>query len=391
MSQDSSVEFDVKVERLGEAAGPPRIVVAIPVKDEAERIGLCLEALAVQADVAFEDIAVVLLLNNCTDGTADAVRALAPLLPFRLELHLVDLPSSHANAGWARKLAMDAAERLVASDGLILTTDADTLAGEDWIAANRREIEAGHDAVAGYVMADPMELMQLPPAILERGSLEWEYQQLAAELDARVDPEPHDPWPRHNQNCGASAAVTAAAYRAIGGLPPRPVGEDRALFEMLRRMDGRIRHSLEVQVVTSARTDGRASGGLADEIRLRTDPNHPCDDALEVAIFTFRRALWRAQLRTLWRAGQVDGHAEAWAARMRIPVANVRAALGRHPYFGAFWAELEGQSPRLAWRLVTMAGLKRELRRIRRLVDGLRARDKAAAAAAAAPKKVRAA
>ncbi|MFV4649383.1 hypothetical protein ACNJUT_22570, partial [Mycobacterium tuberculosis] len=93
-------------------------------------------------------------------------------------------------------------------------------------------------------------------------SLEWEYQQLAAELDARMDPEAHDPWPRHNQNCGASAAVTATAYRAIGGLPPRPVGEDRALFEMLRRIDGKIRHSLEVQVVTSARTDGRASGGL---------------------------------------------------------------------------------------------------------------------------------
>lgn len=389
MSQDAGVDFDIKVERLGQAQGAPRFVVAIPVKDEAERIALCLEALSLQTDTPFDELAVVLLLNNCTDGTADVVRQIAPLLPYRLELHQVDLPPSHANAGWARKLAMDAAERLVASEGLILTTDADTLADEDWVAANRREIEAGHDAVAGYVMADPMELMQLPAAILERGSLEWEYQQLAAELDARVDPEPHDPWPRHNQNCGASAAVTAAAYRAIGGLPPRPVGEDRALFEMLRRMDGRIRHSLEVQVVTSARTDGRASGGLADEIRLRTDPNHPCDDALEVAISTFRRALWRAQLRTLWRAGQVDSHAEVWAARMRIPVDHVRAALGRHPYFGAFWAELESQSPRLAWRLVTMAGLKRELRRIRRLVDGLRTRDKAAAAAA--PKNVRAA
>jgi len=390
MSQDAKMEFDIRVERLGDGEGAPRVVVAVPVKNEVERIGLCLEALALQADVAFEDIAVVLLLNNCTDGTAEQVREIAPLLPYRIEMHAVDLPPRFANAGWARKLAMDAAERLVASDGLILTTDADTRADEDWIAANRREIDAGHDAVAGYVMAEPMELMQLPPAILERGSLEWEYQQLAGELDARVDPEPHDPWPRHNQNCGASAAVTAAAYRAIGGLPPRPVGEDRALFEMLRRMDGRIRHSLEVQVVTSARTDGRASGGLADEIRLRTDPNHPCDDALEVAISTFRRALWRSQLRTLWLAGQVDSHAETWAARMRIPAGNVRAALGRHPYFGAFWAELESQSPRLAWRLVTMAGLKRELRRIRRLVDGFRARDKAAAAAAA-PKKVRAA
>lgn len=390
MGQSSGTKFDIEVEQLGVGDKAPHVVVAIPVKDEVERIPLCLEALALQVDVDFAEIAVVLLLNNCTDGTAEAVREIAPLLPFRLEMHRVDLAPAYANAGWARKLAMDAAERLAAPDGLILTTDADTLAHEEWIAANRREIEGGHDAVAGYVMADPMELMLLPPAILERGSLEWEYQQLAGELDARVDPEPHDPWPRHNQNCGASAAVTAAAYRAIGGLPPRPVGEDRALFEMVRRMDGRIRHSLEVQVTTSARTDGRASGGLADEIRLRTDPSHPCDDALEVAISTFRRALWRSQLRALWRAGQMDSHAEAWAKRLRIPLENVRAALGRHPYFGAFWAELESQSPRLVWRLVTMDGLKRELRRMRRLVDSARARDKAAAKATVT-KKVRAA
>jgi hypothetical protein len=379
MIENAKVDFGIEVERLGEGDRVPRTVVAIPVKDEVERIPLCLEALGLQEGVDFAEIAVVLLLNNTTDGTADIVRQIAPLLPYRIEIHSVNLPKAYANAGWARKLAMDAAAALVAPDGLILTTDADTLAHEDWIAANRREIEAGHDAVAGYVMADPMELMQLPPAILERGSLEWEYQQLAAELDARVDPEAHDPWPRHNQNCGASAALTAAAYRAIGGLPPRPVGEDRALFEMIRRIDGKIRHSLEVQVVTSARTDGRASGGLADEIRLRTDPDHPCDDALEVAMSTFRRALWRGQLRDQWKAAQAEAHAEQWARTLRIPVAAFRTALDRHPYFGAFWAELESQSPRLAWRLVTMAGLKLEIRRIRRLVDSLRARDKAAA------------
>ena len=120
-------------------------------------------------------MAVVLLLNNCTDGTADVVRALAPNLPYRLELHQVEFDCAHANAGWARRLAMEAAAKLAAPDGVLLTTDADTLAHCDWIEANLREIDAGHDAVAGYVMADPMELMELPPAILERGRLEWEY------------------------------------------------------------------------------------------------------------------------------------------------------------------------------------------------------------------------
>ena len=385
MKFEVGAAFDIAVERFNpvNAEGAPRIVVAIPVNNEVERIPLCLESLMLQVEVDFNEIAVLLLLNNTTDGTGEAVKGFIDQLPYRIELHSVNLPAPYANAGWARRLAMEAAADLIAPGGLILTTDADTVAHEDWIAANRRVIAEGHDAVAGYVMADPMELMELPPAILERGSLEWEYQQLAAELDARADDEPHDPWPRHNQNCGASAAVTLEAYRAIGGLPPLPVGEDRALFEMLRRIDGKIRHSLEAQVVTSARTDGRASGGLADEIRLRTDPNHPCDDALEVAVSTLRRALWRGRLREAWTAGRANDHAEDWARRLHITPEGYRAAVGRHIHFGAVWAELEAISPKLERHLVKVVELKRELRRIRRLVDTARTRAKAAAAPAA--------
>ena len=367
--------FDVAaraVERFGPPAADrdPALVVAVPVRDEVERVGLCLDALARQEDVDFADMAVVLLLNNTTDGTADQVRALAPHAPYVTWMHQVELAPEHANAGWARRLAMDAALALAAPGGLLLTTDADTLVNDDWIASTRREVAAGADAVAGYVMADPMELMQLDPAVLDRGRLEWQYQQLAAELVARVDREPHDPWPRHNQNCGASAAITVDAYRAIGGLPPKPVGEDRALFEEVRRQDGRVRHSLEVQVVTSARTDGRACGGLADEIRLRTDPDHPCDEALEVATSTLRRALWRCEMRQGWLAGKLDP--TRWARRLNVSELDFRHAQQR-PHFGQLWAELEAKSPRLRRQLVTSNGLKRELRRMRRIVGAARA------------------
>ena len=374
-------QFDVTTERFGPAAShAPSLVVAVPVKDEAERIALCLDALAAQDEVDQADMAVVLMLNNTTDETAAQVRALAPMARFATHMCHVELDAAHANAGWARRLAMDYAADLAAPGGLLLTTDADTLVNGDWIAANKREIEAGVDAVAGYVMADPMELMQLNAAVLDRGRLEWQYQQLAAELVARVDQEAHDPWPRHNQNCGASAAITVDAYRRIGGLPPKPVGEDRALFEKVRELDGRVRHSLDVQVVTSARTDGRASGGLADEIRLRTDPEHPCDDALEVAMATLRRAQWRCEFRSAWNAGRVD--AEAWGRRLRLPELEVRQAVSR-THFGQVWAELEGRSPRLVRRLVTGNGLKGELRRMRRLVAAIRAREQAASAAPA--------
>ncbi len=384
MDAPSRPQVVVETERFGpERPHPPRIVVAIPVKDEVERIGWCLDALAGQDEIDPADLAVVLLLNNTTDGTAEQVRALAPQAPFATYLLQVELQPAHANAGWARRLAMDAAADLCAPGGLLLTTDADTLVNGDWVAANRREIEAGVDAVAGYVMADPMELMQLDPAVLERGRQEWEYQQLAAELVARVDREAHDPWPRHNQNCGASAAITVDAYRRIGGLPPKPVGEDRALFEKVREVDGRVRHSLDVQVVTSARTDGRACGGLADEIRLRTDPEHPCDDALEVAVATLRRAQWRCEFRHGWNAGRIEP--EVWARRLRLPELEVRQALTR-PHFGLVWAELESRSARLSRRLVTGNGLRGELRRMRRLVAAVRARE--AAAASMAPKRV---
>lgn len=382
MSATPRPKFSIHVERFNQnAAHRPLCVVAVPVKNEVARIAACLESLAEQT-VDPAEMAVILLLNNCTDGTADHVRAMAPALPFRLELHAVDLPEAYANAGWARRLAMDAACDLAGPDGLILTTDADTLVDTDWIEANRREIAAGVDAVAGYVMANPVELMELDPGILERGSVEWEYQQLAAELESRSDPEPHDPWPRHNQNCGASAAVTAAAYRRIGGLPPKRVGEDRALFEMLRRHDFKIRHSLDVHVVTSARTDGRALGGLSDAIRLRGDPDHFCDEALEVAVVTFRRAYWRARLRADWKAGRLDGSWEAWAARMGVSQTEFRRALERSS-FGQAWAELEARSPRLERRLVTGGELKRELRRMRRLVEAARAHARAEEAWAA--------
>ncbi len=365
--------FAIAVERFGPRSDtPPRAVVAVPVKDEAERIIQCLSALAGQTGVAPEDMAVVLLLNNCTDGTLDQVRSVADQLPMTVETHSVELPPGYANAGWARKLAMDAAADLArAHDGVLLTTDADTLVDEDWVANSLKELDSGLDAVAGFVMADPMELMELDAGILDRGRLEWEYQQLAAELQARADPEPHDPWPRHNQNCGASAAITLSVYRQIGGLPPIHVGEDRALFEQVRQIDGRIRHSLDVQVVTSARTDGRAMGGLSDQIRLRGDPDHPCDDALEVAVSTLRRSLWRNQLRTLWEAGGVTDHAEIWAQRLKLSTRAYLAAAEK-PYFGQFWAELEHLSRKLEWHLVTGGELKRELRRMRRLVHAAR-------------------
>src|ERR1700712_5352800 len=63
---------------------PQPILVAVPVKDEAERISDCLRALALQQDVRADGI--VLVVNDTTDGTVDVVRALQPLLPVPVQI-----------------------------------------------------------------------------------------------------------------------------------------------------------------------------------------------------------------------------------------------------------------------------------------------------------------
>ena len=140
----------------------------------------------------------------------------------------------------------------------------------------------------------------------------------------------------------------------------------------MRRIDGRIRHSLDVQVVTSARMDGRACGGLSDAIRLRGEPDHACDEMLEVAVVGFRRALWRRRLRAVWTAGGAAALQDStWAERLRIDPRDLRRT-GERRCFGELWADLEAVSPRLVRELVTGRDLKRELRRMRRIVEAVR-------------------
>jgi hypothetical protein len=92
-----------------------------------------------------------------------------------------------------------------------------------------------------------------------------------AELEARLAPDPYDPWPRHFQHFGPSIAVTVATYRRSGGMPPLPSLEDVAFYNALRRIGARIRHSPTVRVVTSARPTGRTGFGFAVQLGIWSD------------------------------------------------------------------------------------------------------------------------
>jgi len=288
-------------------------VVAIPAHNEASCIAECLAALALQRDETGAPLArgtfeVLILANNCSDETASIARQTARSIPHPVKVIEEDMPDGQLNAGWARKRAMDLAAIRLAEvapiHGLILTTDADSRVAPTWLAATLCEFDKGVDCVA------------LGGKFLNRGRLEDTYLRYIAEINARCDPRPHNPWPNHRVSSGASLAVSLAAYSAIGGLPPRPVGEDAALTDALDRAGFKIRHSMDVCVSTSCRFDGRATGGAADTMRHRhAVPDAPCDKEIEPALQATRRALCKGILRERWTHGAA---ARAWPSALSV-------------------------------------------------------------------------
>jgi Glycosyl transferase family 2 len=323
-------------------------IVAIPARDEADRISRCLAALAMQRDrlgapIETGSFGVLLLVNNSTDETALAARNTASRLPYPLEVVDVSL-SQNATAGGARRRAMEeAADRLRkgVGDGVLLTTDADSVVSPSWYADSMSHLELGADCVAGYIDAEPAEIVSHGAVFLARGRLEDTYLRLVAEIYALCDPRPHDPWPNHRVSSGASLAVKLAAYKAVGGMPDKALGEDGAFTALLDENGFKVRHALDVSVLTSCRLDGRASGGAADTMRHRRDvPDAPCDDELEPAFATLRRATIRGFLR---KARQ--------ERKLQQAISRILGAggLGREPSgtFANVWREIEARHPKL--------------------------------------------
>lgn len=325
----------------------PPVVVALPARDEEDHIEACLSALARQRQPAGMEggFGVLLLANNCRDATVPrAARLLAAAgLPHRVMG--ISLPDGRASAGFARGLALDVASLWIersGREGRLLTTDADTLVSPDWLVRNVAGLCGGCGAVAGRFKLDPLEEAALPLHLRQRRRIEAAYEVALLALAARLDPLPHDPWPNHWTASGASFALTLSAYRRIGGQPEVKAGEDRALAAALARHDIPIRHDPKIVVTTSARLDGRASGGCATALRARCEElDMPGDDKLEALPAALGRMVLRRRMRTAFAAGL---RADEWERRLALP----QGALGdaaSSARFGEAWARAEALSP----------------------------------------------
>ncbi len=363
-----------------------RASVAIPARNEEERLPRTLEALARQRDLAGQPLdpeafEVTVVANGCTDETAEVARRVGRQHP-RLRLHVVelDLAPEEAHVGGARRLGMNAAcARLLAlgrPGGAVLSTDADTEPAPGWIAANLAEIDAGADAVGGRVLLHPAERAGLDPRVRRSFLLDVGYHRWRQELESLLDPDPHDPFPRHHQHAGASFAITAAAYAGVGGLPALRHAEDVALFEAVRRADGRFRHSFGPRVFTSARAEGRAPAGLSDGLRAWAADVERCGEHrlyVESAASLERRFELAGQVRRLWhRRGRLPHMTtEIVGAEVGLSRVELASALCEAPTAGAAVAWAKGRREASDTPVppepieVALAGLRERVMRLR--------------------------
>ena len=80
----------------------------------------------------------------------------------------------------------------------------------------RRE-DVAADAVCFRVVIDPIEALAIPACLHADDQLESELLDLIDEIAFALDPDPHDPRPRHVQAAGASLAVSSVMFRRVGG------------------------------------------------------------------------------------------------------------------------------------------------------------------------------
>ena len=279
---------------MGDPGATP-LCVCVPARNEADRVPMLLKALAAQ-DVP-GPIQVAIVVNNSTDASLEVLERCRADYAGRLSIDVTDIQFApgEAHAGSARRLAMDRGAQLLADNGhaILVSTDADARPPSHWLSAIAAGIARGVDLVGGRIVIDPDEPLPAHAAML-REALDRYWEQVRAIEDA-VDPIAWDLPPRHGDHTGASLAITLAAYRASGGVPRIASGEDRGLVMAALARGARIAHPSDVWAYVSPRCDGRAAGGMADDMARLIDVG--ADTPLLMPDFDH----WRA--RAEWRRG----------------------------------------------------------------------------------------
>ncbi len=162
-----------------------RPIVAVPARNEADRLPFLIEALARQSWLlpGGRALNVVIVLNNCDDGSDRVLEAVARShRKLALDVFSIEFPPALAHVGSARRLAMDRACEIGGKASIILSTDADAIPSPDWVDANLRAVSHGADIVGGHIVGDAAEEALLGPRFVHRAKRHLYYTGLVDKL-----------------------------------------------------------------------------------------------------------------------------------------------------------------------------------------------------------------
>lgn len=208
------------------------IGVVIPVHDEEQLLGACLEsvlAAAAHPRLRGEEVIVAVVLDACSDAS--------PRIAARHGARRIRIQAR--NVGAARRIG---AGHLAALGARWLAfTDGDTRVAADWLA---EQLAADADVVCGCVTVDDWSAFH--PAARRRYERDYRHRD------------------GHCHIHGANLGLSREAYRRAGGFDRLGLDEDVALVRRLEAAGCRIAWSARPRVVTSARLRSRVRGGFAD-------------------------------------------------------------------------------------------------------------------------------
>ncbi len=226
------------------------VAVVVPARNEAELLGACLAS--VQVALARAEVPrrlAVVVADHCTDATAEIAAAAGALV-------VVRDGADRGSVGQARAAGCSAVLDRWADlpdDAVWLAhTDADSRVPPHWLTSQLEAAAAGHHAVAGRVAL-----------ALDGGHDRHDRWRSAYALAGGAGVRPR----RHSHVHGANLGVRADAYRSVGGFAKVALDEDLGLVERLIAAGHPTAWPDEPRVLTSARLDGRAPGGLAADLR----------------------------------------------------------------------------------------------------------------------------
>ncbi len=322
--------------------------IAIPARNDADRIAECLAALARQRDVAMADGTIVVVACNSSDDTPRIARESRQLCALRVVQQNGADCSSRSDA---RRLALAHARRHVRDDGIVLMTDANVVVEDTWVAAMLQCFEdRAVDAVAGAIDDAAHDRHILP----DIAALERRYWALMVAAEDAIDPQAHDPAPRHGGESGSNLAIRARMFDAVGGIPALMQGEVRALFDAVRARDGVVRHALAPHATAAMPPH------VTPEESMASVPRHPLRSRIWWPAATVER---RLALRREARAAYAEGAFARWAALHGVADWDAQA------HFGSSWAGFLARSPTLMPTQVDVAALPAQIAMLEYLLD----------------------